>query len=110
MSGDGFNIFHVHDDNRVMAFHRWVEGEGRDIVIVASLSERTYYDRTYRIGFPREGHWNEIFNSDVYEAFFNPNAQGNYGGVDATAPGLHGLPCSAGITIPANSVLVFEYG
>jgi 1,4-alpha-glucan branching enzyme len=108
LTGEGFNPFHANDDSRVLAFHRWVEGEGRDVVVVASLSERTYYDRSYRIGFPGEGHWDEIFNSDVYEAFFNPNAQGNYGGVDATGPGLHGLPCSAGITIPANGVLVFE--
>lgn len=110
LSGEGFNAFHVDDEGRVLAFHRWVEGTGRDVVIVASLSERTYYDRSYRVGFPREGHWNEIFNSDVYEAFFNPSAQGNYGGVDASGPGLHGLPCSAGITIPANGVLIFEHG
>ena len=48
-----------------------------------------------------------MFNSDVYDQWFNPNVQGNPGGVTADGPAWDGLPTSAGITLPANSILVF---
>jgi 1,4-alpha-glucan branching enzyme len=107
LCGEGLHVFHVQNDNRVLAYHRWDTQRGRDLVIVTSLSERSYDDRSYQLGFPIAGHWDEIFNSDIYENFFNPAARGNYGGVAADGPALHDLPCSAAITIPANSVLVF---
>jgi 1,4-alpha-glucan branching enzyme len=53
------------------------------------------------------GHWDEVFNSDLYDHFPNAWAQGNPGGIDAHGAPMHGLPQSAGITIPANSVIVF---
>ena len=107
LTGEGLNVFHVHNDNRIIAFHRWVPGEGRDVVVVASLNETTFYGRSYQLGFPLPGHWEEVFNSDVYEAWANPDAQGNDGGVTAAAPGRDGLAQSAGVTIPANGLLVF---
>ena len=107
LNGDGVNVFHVHNYNRVIAFHRWVPGEGRDIVVVASLNESTFYDRSYQIGFPIAGEWREVFNSDVFDNFVNPGVQGNGGRVVAHAGGRDGLPASAGITLPANSLLVF---
>jgi 1,4-alpha-glucan branching enzyme len=107
LRGEGINVFHVDNDNRVIAFHRWVPGAGRDVVVVASLNESTFYDRSYRLGFPVGGHWNEVFNSDVYDQWVNPNAQGNFGGVTADDGAWDGLPASAGITLPANSLMVF---
>lgn len=107
LRADGLNVFHVDNANRVIAFHRWVPGIGRDLVVVASLNESTHYDRSYRLGFPGHGHWHEVFNSDLYDQFVNPNIQGNFGGVDADGPGMHGLPAAAGITLPANSLIVF---
>jgi 1,4-alpha-glucan branching enzyme len=61
----------------------------------------------YRIGFPAGGTWAEVFNSDVYEQWVNPQVAGNGGAVTATAGPLHGLNFSAALTLPANSVLVF---
>jgi 1,4-alpha-glucan branching enzyme len=107
LRGEAINVFHVHNDNRVIAFHRWLPGLGRDVVVVASLNENTFYNHGYTLGFPGGGQWLEVFNSDIYDNFFNPNAQGNPGGVTASGPGIHGLPSSAGITLPANSILVF---
>jgi hypothetical protein len=49
-----------------------------------------------------------VFNSDdLYDYFANPWVQGNPGGVSADGGPLHGMAQSAGITIPAHSVLVF---
>jgi 1,4-alpha-glucan branching enzyme len=107
LRGEGVNVFHLDNDNRVIAMHRWLLGVGRDVVVVASLNESTFYNRSYRLGFPDGGHWNEVFNSDIYDQWLNPNAQGNPGGVTAGGPSWDGFPISAEITLPANSVLVF---
>jgi 1,4-alpha-glucan branching enzyme len=105
LRGEGCAIIHVHNDNRVLAFQRWVEGSGRDVIVAASLSEKNYFG--YQIGFPSGGRWIEVFNSDVYENWVNPMAAGNSGGVDAFGGPLHGLSNSAAITIPANGFVVF---
>jgi 1,4-alpha-glucan branching enzyme len=48
-----------------------------------------------------------VFNSDVYERWVNPSTQGNGGGVWAHGHAMDGLPASARLTLPANSILVF---
>jgi len=106
LRGEGCSIIHSHDENRVLAFQRWVEGVGRDVVVVASLNEKNWYN--YQIGFPGGGRWNEVFNSDVYDNWVNPATAGNGGGVDASGPPMHGLGYSAGVTIPANGFVVFS--
>jgi len=105
LRGDGFGVIDAHDDNRVLAFQRWVEGEGNDVVVVVHLSPFNRFD--YRIGFPGEGQWREVFNSDVYENWVNPNTTGNGGRVFADSIPLHGRVASASLTLPANSILVF---
>ncbi|MBF0422574.1 MAG: alpha amylase C-terminal domain-containing protein [Magnetococcales bacterium] len=107
LRADGLNVFHVHNDNRVVAYHRWIPGFGRDVVVVASFRDETYYNHSYRIGFPQGGHWIEVFNSDVFDQWFNPHVQGNSGGVTADGPPWDNLPTSAEVTLPANSILVF---
>ncbi len=58
LRGDNVNPFHVHDQNRVIAFHRWLEGTGNDVIVVATLAETTWYN--YAIGFPYSGPWAEV--------------------------------------------------
>jgi 1,4-alpha-glucan branching enzyme len=96
---------HAHDHNRVLAFQRWVEGEGQDVLVVAHLA--TYHRFEYRIGFPAGGEWQEAFNSDVYEAWVNPNVAGNGGRVLAEPTSHDGLSFSAALVLPENSILVF---
>ena len=107
LRSEPINVFHIDEFNRVLAFHRWVPEVGRNVVVVISLREETFYDHSYALGFPLPGHWHEVFNSDVYDNFCNPWVQGNLGGISADGAPMHNLPHSAGITIPANSVLVF---
>jgi 1,4-alpha-glucan branching enzyme len=105
LRAQGFRPVHAHDENRVLAFHRWVPGAGHDVVVVAHLSVFNRYD--YRIGFPGGGEWREIFNSDVYENWVNPNTAGNGGRVHADALPMHGFDHSAALVLPANGILVF---
>lgn len=102
LTANTLNVFHVHNDNRILAFHRWVMG--RDLIIVASLNEYTF--NNYRLGLPSSGFWTEIFNSDVYDNWVNPQRQGNGYGVNADESPLHGFTHSAAITIPANSIII----
>jgi len=105
LGDESYAAIHAHDANRVIAFQRWIPGTGDDVMVVASLSETTY--EGYEIGFPFGGFWREIFNSDAYDRWPNPDVRGNRGGVRADGPPRHGLGCSASLTIPANAVLVF---
>jgi 1,4-alpha-glucan branching enzyme len=105
LRGEGLNVFDVDPANRVLAFQRWVEGLGRDVVVVATFSETTLYN--YRLGFPRPGRWLEVFNSDVYDNWVNPLVAGNGGEVEAWSEPMHSLPATSTLVIPANSLLVF---
>lgn len=105
LRGEGCTTFHSHNLNRVLAFQRWVEGTGNDVVVVASLNEQNWYN--YQIGFPGGGRWAEVFNSDVYDNWVNPTSAGNGGAVYADGPPLHGLAYSASVTIPANGIIIF---
>ncbi|QEH38274.1 1,4-alpha-glucan branching enzyme GlgB [Aquisphaera giovannonii] len=107
LRGQGFRPVHMHDQNRVLAFHRWVPGEGHDVLVVVHLSTFNRFD--YRIGFPG-GEWREVFNSDVYENWVNPNVVGNGGRVLADGIPMHGFDSSASLALPANSILVFARG
>jgi 1,4-alpha-glucan branching enzyme len=105
LRGENVNPFHVHNQNRVIAFHRWLEESGQDVIVVATLAESIWYD--YAIGFPMPGTWLEVFNSDVYDNWVNPIVAGNKGGIVASGPPLHGFQTSANIVIPANGFVVF---
>ena len=91
--------------DRVIAIHRWIEGSGQDVLVVANLQEQTRFG--YRTGFPSGGEWRELFNSDAYDRFPNSNAVGNGGRVMADGSGWDGMPASAAITLPANGFIVF---
>lgn len=108
LRGENVNAFHVHNQNRVIAFHRWLEGTGQDVIVVATLAETIWYD--YGIGFPSPGQWLEVFNSDVYDNWVNPIVAGNHGGIFASGPPMHGFQTSANIVIPANGFVVFARG
>lgn len=78
---------------------------GEDVIVVASLNEFTFFG--YPIGFPRDGVWHEVFNSDVYDNWVNPIVAGNGGQVIANGQALQGFVTPALLVIPANGLLVF---
>jgi 1,4-alpha-glucan branching enzyme len=106
LSGPNLNAFHVNNGARVIAFHRWLEGSGDDVLVVGSLNEANLYN--YELGFPRPGVWREVFNSDFFESSPGHETAGNSGQVIANGRALHGFETSAQITLPANGVVVFS--
>jgi 1,4-alpha-glucan branching enzyme len=109
LAGEGVRTYFVHENDRVLACHRWVEGVGRDAIVVASFSEQNRWG--YPLPMPAGGFWREVFNSDAYDSLpagggYNPGAVGNPSGVDAAGPPIGDHPSSALIVLPANAVLV----
>ena len=105
LRGDNVHPYWFSDQDRVLAFHRWLEGTGQDVIVVATLSDTTWWG--YEIGFPSGGYWKEVFNSDVYDNWVNPIVAGNGGGIEASGSPMHGFATSASVVIPANGVVVF---
>jgi 1,4-alpha-glucan branching enzyme len=90
--------------DRVIVLHRWIEGQSRDIIVIANWAEQP--KQGYAIGLPFAGDWLELFNSDVYDNFPNPAPVGNGGRVSAWSEPLDGFPARAAVTLPANGVIV----
>jgi 1,4-alpha-glucan branching enzyme len=104
LRAQGFRVLHADDSQRVLVFQRWVEGQGRDVLVIVHLA--TFHRFDYRVGFPAGGLWRELFNSDVYDHWVNPAVAGNGGQVIASALPWHGLDHSAALVLPANSLLI----
>jgi 1,4-alpha-glucan branching enzyme len=71
-------------------------------VVVASLNEQTY--DSYELPWPGGGYWREVFNSDAYDDY---QPTGNGGSIEAWWEPRGGLPATARLRIPSNSILVF---
>jgi 1,4-alpha-glucan branching enzyme len=56
----GIRVSRVQNYDRIIVLHRWVEWEGHDVIIVASLDEEPKHG--YAIGLPFAGAWDELFN------------------------------------------------
>ncbi len=104
----GVRVSRADDYDRVIVLHRWVDGAGQDVVVVASLDEQP--KQGYWIGLPFAGAWTELFNSDVYDNFPNPGAIGNGGTVQAFDTQLDGFAATAALTLPPNGVIVLGRG
>src|SRR5262249_922453 len=77
LRGEGVRVPQLHNADRVLVLHRWVEAEGRDAVVIASFNEATL--EGYPVELPWPGGWREVFNSDYYDHFPNPLVAGNGG-------------------------------
>lgn len=102
LAGPNVRVFHEYG-NRVLAFHRWLDGAGRDVVVVANFNEFTLYN--YEIGLPWPGVWKEVFNSDYFDHFPNPWVAGNGGQIVANPAPRDGFGSATNIVLPANALL-----
>jgi 1,4-alpha-glucan branching enzyme len=96
----------LHDEKKVIAFHRWDKGgPADDVVVVANFLNEP--QDGYVIGFPAAGNWKLRFNSDWqgYDDDF-----GGHPSTDVLAePGeFDGFPCHAALSMGTYSVLIFS--
>lgn len=112
LRGECSRVTLARNNDRILVMHRWLEGFARDVLVVVSLNERTFNEPNYQLGFPGRGRWEEVFNSDFYDDIGRRTPFGNGGAIVAEGPPMDGFETSAGVVIPANSVLVFarDYG
>ncbi|RKH46463.1 1,4-alpha-glucan branching protein GlgB [Corallococcus sicarius] len=90
----------------VLAFVRRSRTPGRHVVCVANLSPVPR--ENYRVGFPLQGRYVELVNSDASE--YGGSGLGNQGQVHTEPTGWDGQPASAALTLPPLSVVWFTPG
>ncbi|HSX42887.1 MAG TPA: alpha-amylase family glycosyl hydrolase [Candidatus Saccharimonadales bacterium] len=62
LSGQGMNLMHVDEMNKVIAYHRWnAGGPHDDVVVLINFSKQQCND--YVLSFPGNGVWKVRFNS-----------------------------------------------
>jgi 1,4-alpha-glucan branching enzyme len=106
LQGHRVNVYHVNDDDNVIAFHRWDQGGPRDdVVVVVNVSNRRH--DSYAIGFPRPGTWKVRFNSDW--TGYSPDFD-NHASHDTTAgtEPRDGLRASANIGIGRYTTIILS--
>ncbi len=104
--GQFAQVFHLNDERKVIAFHRWdLGGPGDDVVVIANFLHES--QDNYILGFPAAGTWKLMFNSDWqgYSELFEGHSSGD---VDAVSGDWDGLPSHASITIAPYSVLIYS--
>ena len=111
LTGQSINTFHVNDLNKIIAYHRWMNGGvGDDVIIVANFGVTSWAPSSnYRIGFPRGGTWNVIFNSDS-TAYGSDYSNVGSVTVNAEAVPYNGLAYSGTISIGPYGVLILSQG
>jgi 1,4-alpha-glucan branching enzyme len=105
LTGGNTNVFHVNDNDKMIAYHRWDQGgAGDDVLVVANFSNITWTD--YRMGIPVAGEWNLIFNSDAVQ--YDPDFD-DAPGWDLTSEPIpyDGLEHSAIVPIGPYSLLIY---
>jgi len=106
LCGQFTQVYHLHDERKVIAFHRWdMGGPADDVVVVANFFHEP--QDGYIIGFPAPGVWNLRFNSDWqgYSDDFQDHPSTNV----LAEPGENdGFPCHAALSIGPYSVLIFS--
>ncbi len=109
LRGQEVNVFHVNDQDKVLAFHRWEHGGPRDDVVVVINAANRAYD-AYTIGFPRRGDWKVRLNSDWngYSPDFGNHPSSH---LMADGPAQDNLPCSGGVGFgPYTAVILSQDG
>jgi 1,4-alpha-glucan branching enzyme len=98
----------IGDDvaNSVFAFLRLAEDGVPPILAVCNMTPVVRHD--YRIGVPRAGRWDEIFNSDSH--LYAGSNQGNGGAVETEFISAHGEQQSVCLVLPPLAVLLLKHG
>ncbi|UCF78875.1 MAG: alpha amylase C-terminal domain-containing protein, partial [Candidatus Eiseniibacteriota bacterium] len=106
LSGQEVDVYHVNQNDKLIAYHRWAQGgPGDSVVVVANFSSKSR--ENYVLGLPAAGEWNVVLNSDSsrYDREFV-----DFGSASAHAEqsGRDGLPAQGRVSVAAYSVLILS--
>lgn len=106
LTGQFTQVFHLNEEKKLLAFHRWDQGGvGDDVVVIANFSNQVLND--YTVGFPAKGSWKLRFNSDWhgYSELFEGHPSDH---VDAVEIGRNSFPFQAAVSIAPYSALIYS--
>ncbi len=106
LCGQFTQVYHLNEDQNIIAFHRWDQGGiNDDVVVVANFANKPLYN--YILGLPREGLWRLRFNSD-WQGYSDDF--GNFLSTDTRAESgeYDGFPWHGLVSIAPYSVLIFS--
>ena len=106
LTGQEVDVYHVSQDDKIIAWHRWESGGPHDsVVIVANFSSHPHED--YVIDLPATGEWTVRFNSDsrYYDKDFGDF--GNYA-VQSRATQENRLPAQSKVSVAPYSALILS--
>jgi len=106
LCGQFSQVYHLNEERKLLAFHRWDQGgPADDVVVIANFSNQTQDD--YTIGLPASGKWKLRFNSDWhgYSELFEGHPNGD---IDTVEISRDTLPYQASLSIAPYSVLIFS--
>ena len=99
LTGKGINVFHVDEENKVVAYHRWLNGGPKDdVVVVLNFGNREF--DAYSMGFPHNGRWQVRFCS-AHKGYSADFAGTSVPDVDVQAG-------NGTFVLPASSALIFS--
>lgn len=104
LTGQEADVYHMDDDNKVVAYRRWgLEEPDDSVIVVANFSADAYEE--YLVPFPNVGEWVAIFNSDggCYDPDF-----GDFGSsaIHAEATDDGHFPAQAKVSVAPYSALI----
>jgi 1,4-alpha-glucan branching enzyme len=63
LTGQSFDVLHLNEEAKILAYHRWDQGgAGDDVVVICNFTNKP--QKEYVINFPHDGLWRVRFNSD----------------------------------------------
>ena len=101
LAGRSINLFHVDENNKVIAYHRWQNGGPKDdVVVVINFGNRAFTN--YSMDFPLNGKWRVRFCSD------NKGYSADFTGTDV--PDIEVQSGNGTFVLPASTALILSQG
>jgi 1,4-alpha-glucan branching enzyme len=106
LCGQFTQVYHLNEERKMLAFHRWDGGgPADDVMVIANFSNQVQED--YVLGFPALGAWKLRFNSDWhgYSELFDGHQSGD---IIAIEKSRDTLPFQASVSIAPYSAMIYS--
>ena len=101
-----WDVHHVNDVDKVLAYHRWDQGGPRDdTIVLLNCANRSYTN--YTLGLPREGTWQVRLNSD-WSGYDPTFANTSTCQLTTDAEPRDGMPVSGTLAIGAYTAVILS--